>query len=232
LNRRKKEMQYRVLLSAATIAFGLAVTSSAQGPVGDEVMVTFDRPVQVGSQTLAAGKYTIRQLTSASNPRVLEFTSDYGTKLDATITAIPVLDNTPPSKTRVILDEESGTPRLARIWVQGKSYGYEFPGHSAPATTASNGVTLVGTFAPQPAPVVAQTAPPPPPPAPAVIAQNQTPAPAPEPAPAPAATPPPPPPNEPAPAIPATALNWVQIALLGLCMASAGCFLYWRERVR
>ena len=29
----------------------------------------------------------------------------------------------------MILDNEGGSPRLTKIWVQGKSYGYEFPGH-------------------------------------------------------------------------------------------------------
>src|SRR3954464_14232789 len=107
----------------ATVAFvssALALAVFAQGPVGDEVKVTFDRSVQVGSHTLAAGDYLIRQVTSASNPRVLEFRSDDGAKLDATVTAIPVLQNTPPTETKVILQDEGGGARLSRIWVQGK----------------------------------------------------------------------------------------------------------------
>src|SRR5689334_7017556 len=101
-------MQYKSFI--LTTAFGLVFNaiSSGQGPVGDEVMVTFDQAVQVGSRSLPAGKYTIRQVTSASNPRILEFTSENGTKLDATVAAVPVLQNTPPSKTRVILDNEGG----------------------------------------------------------------------------------------------------------------------------
>src|SRR5438128_11012279 len=117
-------MNQKTIIPAA-IAFvtsAMALALFAQGPVGDQVLVTCDRPVQVGSQTLAAGDYLIKQVTSASNPRVLEFRSDNGNKLEATVTAIPLLQNTPPSVTNVLLQDEGGGARLSRIWVQGKSY--------------------------------------------------------------------------------------------------------------
>jgi len=277
-------MQYRVFL--LTMALGLVFTNSSfgQGPVGDEVMVTFDQSVQVGSHTLPAGKYTIRQVTSASNPRVLEFTSKNGTKLDATVSAIPVLQNTPPSKTRVILDEEAGTPRLDKIWVQGKSYGYQFPGKANGTTVAGNPIGLEGRFTAQAAApastTVAQERTPAAPPASvsqstqreetAVVAQNrpaETPAPARPPeqqsqttqTPSTEAQTPPPPPaatqnttpsnsaanssedrstanqnaanqNAASNEVPATALGWMQVALLGMALFTAGAFLYRRER--
>src|ERR1051326_8651899 len=167
-------MQSKVFLLTTALGLILSHTSFGQGPVGDEVMVTFDQTVQVGSHSLPAGKYTIRQVTSASNPRVLEFTSHNGTKLDATVAAIPILQNTPPSKTRVILDDEGGVHRLARIWVQGKSYGYEFPGKGNANAVASS-VGLQGTFVAQTAPrtasAVAEERTPPPASTPAPIAQ-------------------------------------------------------------
>jgi len=222
-------MQHGAFLSATLLAAAITSTCLAQGPVGDEVVVTFDRQVRVGAQTLAPGQYTIRQVTSASNPRVLEFTSDNGTKLDATVTAIPVLQNTPPSETKVILDDEHGAARLARIWVQVKSYGYEFPGTpAANVVTTTASLTLEGRYvAPvqaQPEPVAQITPPPEPerPPAPPVqVAENRPPEPAPE---------PPPPPPPPAPGVPSTALGWLPITLIGLLMALSGLLLYWRER--
>jgi hypothetical protein len=248
-------MQYKGFLLTTALGLVFSHLSFGQGPVGDEVMVTFDQTVQVGTHSLPAGKYTIRQVTSASNPRILEFTSNNGTKLDATVAAVPVLQNTPTSKTRVILDNEGGTPRLARIWVQGKSYGYEFPGRAN--TTARNAVGLEGTFvaqsAPPAAPAVAQVATPEPEPAPApvaqaapsadnaVVAQNrpaETPAP-PDSSPTQSAPSPQSPDQSTAPSetaqnttreVPATALGWMQIALLGVTLASAGGLLYWRER--
>jgi hypothetical protein len=249
-------MQYRTFLLTTALAVVFSHTSFGQGPVGDEVMVTFDQSVQVGSHSLPAGKYTIRQVTSASNPRVLEFTSDNGTKLDATVAAIPVLQNTPTSKTRVILDNEGGAPRLARIWVQGKSYGYEFPGKGKSSATAGT-VNLQGTFVAQAAPpaspqVVQDRTPEPartPAPLPvaessprpadnAVIAQNrpaETPAAAPQSPDQNAASPdaslkPSDAAENPAGNVPTTALGWMQIVLLGMGLASAGSFLYWRER--
>lgn len=238
-------MRYRNILPIA-LAVLLAMTYAAfsQGPVGDEVMVTFDRAVQVGSHTLPPGDYTIRQVTSASNPRVLEFTSDNGTKLDATVTAIPILQNTPPSATKVDLEDEGGGARLARIWVQGKTYGYEFPGTTTPAapvnleaqfTPAAPAVVAEAQPAevPPPAPVAETPAPAPVPapapeaqPAPAEIAQNRPPEPAPQ---APAAAPTPAPPEPATPEVPATALGWAQLALAGLMIATTGLAIYWRD---
>lgn len=243
-------MKSRMSLSAVLTIALVALTQVAfpQGPVGDEVKVTFDRAVLVGSHTLPAGDYTVRQVSSASNPRVLEFTSNHGTKLDATVTAIPVLQNTPPTQTKVILDNEGSSPRLSRIWVQGKSYGYEFPGESLSAKQSASAINLEGRFTP--APVSAQTASAPVPVATVSPAQSQNTMVAQQ---RPSETPVaqvPQPPREPqavlqapaappaqeavtaqaetTPDIPATALGWVQIALLGLATAGAGFFLLWR----
>jgi hypothetical protein len=202
----------------------------AQGPAGDQVNVTFDRSVQVGSQTLPAGDYLIRQVTSASNPRVLEFTSPDGTKLDATVTAIPILQNTPPSETKVVLQDEGGGARLYRIWVQGKSYGYEIPGSPAPANPTTASAQLQGTFTPQT--VVAANTTPTPTPAPVAAAEadRQAETPAPAPAPAPVAEAPQP---APAPApMPATDLGWADIVLGGLAVLAAGILMYLRTERR
>lgn len=244
-------MQSRIFLSTffAIALAALTPIAFSQGPVGDEVQVTFDRAVQVGSHTLPAGDYTVRQVTSASNPRVLEFTSNHGTKLDATVTAIPMLQNTPPTQTKVILDNEGSSPRLTRIWVQGKSYGYEFPGESSSAKQGTSAINLEGRFTS--AAVSAQNAEPEAP-APVatvspvqskntVVAQQrpvETPAadaPQPREQPSVSQAPAAPPAQEavtaqaqPTPDIPATALGWVQIALFGLATTGTGVFLLWR----
>ena len=116
--------------ATAILSSTLAFSVFAQGRVGDEIKVTFDRPVQVGSQTLPAGDYRVKQVTSASNPRVVEFATGDNNKLMATVTAIPVIQNTPPSETRVVLQDEGGGARLSRIMVQGNTYGYGFPGNN------------------------------------------------------------------------------------------------------
>lgn len=217
---------------SSVFAFGLF----AQGPVGDEVKVTFDRAVQVGSQTLPAGDYTIRQVTSASNPRVLEFMTSQDNKLVATVTAIPVMQNTPPSETKVILQDEGGGARLSRIWVQGKTYGYGFPGQAMAASQSTMAsAQLSGSYAAAPTAVASADRVVDTPPSAAVETPTAaTPAPTPTPAveapvPQPASDTVSPPVT---PDIPATGLGWVEAMAFGLTLASLGMFLYRREARR
>jgi len=211
-------------------ALVLTIAAFSQGPVGDTVMVNLDRPVHVGSSTLAPGDYTIREIGTASNARVLEFTSDKGTKMEATATAIPVVQNAPPGQTKLILKTEGGEARLSRIWVQGKTYGYEFPGEATGTATASAGLAMQGQY--QPA-IVAAAAPPPPAPAPEP-AEATPPDPQPE-AVAEQTPPPPAPQAEPAPApeppMPATSLGWADTLAAALVLTLSGALLY-RRTVR
>ena len=65
-------MQYGALLSATLLAATFTSTCFAQGPVGDVVVVTFDRPVRVGSQTLPAGRYVVTPSISPQSLRLQE----------------------------------------------------------------------------------------------------------------------------------------------------------------
>lgn len=231
-------MNNKRLTQAATAVFSsiLAVSVFAQGPVGDEIKVTFDRPVQVGSQTLPAGEYTVRQVTSASNPRVLEFKTQDDNKLVATVTAIPTMQNTPPTETKVILQDEGGGARLSRIVVQGKTYGYGFPGSAMPASpTTTASAQLSGSYSAAAAtetaanrvvetpPATPVETPAPATPAPAAVAETPAQQPVPETAtPAPATT----------PDVPATGLGWADVVVLGLAMSAAGLMLQRREARR
>lgn len=232
----KQFTQAAIAVLSSALAFG----AFAQGPVGDEFKVTFDRSVQVGSQTLPAGEYTVKQVTSASNPRVLEFKTNDDNKLVATVTAIPVMQNTPPSETKVILQDEGGGARLSRIWVQGRTYGYGFPGsamsasqantasaqlsgsYSGAATTAAASADrTTETPAATPAPVETPAhnevaAAPAPTPAPDTTAANASTAPAPS----------------TTPEIPATGLGWMEVVAAGLTMAAAGMLLHKLESRR
>jgi len=117
-------MAYRPFVLCSIFIAGVAL---GQSPVNTAIEVKLDRGALIGSYMLAPGEYTIRQINSANNSRVLEFTTDHGTKLAATVTAVPLLQNTPPSDTKVMFDNEGGSTRIAKILVQGKDYGYEFP---------------------------------------------------------------------------------------------------------
>jgi hypothetical protein len=227
----------------------------AQSPISDKLVVTFSKPVMIGDQRIEPGEYTIRQLTSAANPRILEFTTDNGTKLQATASAIPVLDNLNTKRTTVEVYEGPGDYQLHRIWIEGKSYGYEFPASSARSErelAQSRRMVIRGTYTPD-RQEVAQATPPPAQPTEAATTpaepQQQPPPPQrepepappapqrePEPAPVPQSDPPPPAPPEQAqaqqtttPPMPATATNWYTIALTGLLLVGLGLTL---ERVR
>ena len=231
------------------LAFGLfTMCVMGQSPINDTLVVTFPNSVRVGSQTLSAGEYTIRQLSSASNSRLLEFSTNKGTSIQASATSIPALDNNNRNDSSVLLIERGGIGHLHRIWVKGKSYGYEFPvqKESSSTTVASNnGIRLTATYSAPPsvtatpgkesqpeaqveAPSVAQS------PAPTRV-DNPSPSPAPvsavvvqaEPSPLQAqdstrtAT------NvetaaQGTPEMPNTALNWLTILLSGLGMISLG----------
>lgn len=219
-------MSLRVFSSG--VLFMLAATlAPAQGPVYDRLTVTFSQPVVVGDKTLPPGEYTIRQLESANNPRLLEFSSEDGMRVEATASAFATLDNLTSNETKVVLERRGGNQYVKQVWLRGKNYGYELVPGEVPAVTAQNQqMRMTATYqAPQPAPeprqeiAQAPPAPAPPParepePAPAPApAPEAAPAPAPEPAPAPVAT---------TPAMPDTAAGWPAMMIAGLMLSAAG----------
>lgn len=130
--------QSKIILKRLGIGLLLAIGATAQSPIEDRLTVRFDNPVMVGSQRLEAGEYTVRQLSSASNARVLEFASDNGTKLQATATAIPALRNNTAAETSVMLEPNGADMVVRKIWIGGKNYGYEFPAGTGAITEARN----------------------------------------------------------------------------------------------
>ena len=140
-----KHLLYPVLAGALLLA---------QGPVNDVITVTFPTDVQVGSRVLKAGDYTIRQLSTSSNPRILEFSTEKGTSIQATATAIAALDNNNRKDSSVELESQGGMQHVHRIWLKGKSYGYEFPMEasrmtsSSTATSSGEPMRLTATYTP------------------------------------------------------------------------------------
>ncbi len=126
----KKAIAPALLLSAC-------MTVLAQGPLSDVITISLPQMTRVGNQTLPAGEYQIRQLPTASNPRLLEFSSNSGTTLEAAITTIAALDNNNQNETSVILERQGGEYFLKYVWIKGKSYGYEIPVERTRTATAS-----------------------------------------------------------------------------------------------
>jgi hypothetical protein len=222
-------------------SLGLLTASAllAQGPMYDKVEVNLPYPVTINHTTLQPGDYVIRQHESAAGgSRVLHFFSDGGMKLETTAMAIPALDNRTPKETKLILDHIGNDYYLNKIWVQGKDYGYEFPipsdirmrerERNAPAavvakyeppaaptttvaettTTTTQTTTEAATTPPPEPPVeIAQARPEP---TPEPVPQDVTPAPAPQYA------------DQPAPAMPHTSANWLNMLLGGGLLACSG----------
>jgi len=232
---------HKVLATAAGVMIALAgFRIYAQMPITDKVVVNFSTPVVVGDTRLAAGEYTVRQLPSASHPRILEFSSDNGTRLEVTVSTIAALDNLNVHRTTAVLNQRGGESYLDKIWIEGKDYGYEFvQGEPAPMSAADGTVRLSATYtareevaraapppaptpepaptpAPEPARPVEPTPEPQPQPTPQPAPQPAQPEPAPQPAPTPA---------QEAPAMPSTAAHWLVFLLSGAALTGAGVTL-------
>jgi hypothetical protein len=220
----------KLTIAAGALALGLATLhppTQAQGPLYDKVNVSLPYAVTIGDRTLQPGDYEIRQLPSASNPRVLLISSDKGMKFETSAMTIPALDNRTPEDTKVVLHHFGPDYYFDKIWIQGKNYGYEFPlpdsvrsrerertepvsvgarYETTPAettTTTAESQAPARTEEPAPAPAPAEPAPAQ---EPVTTAQAQPPAPAPEPALAPEPAPAPEPQvTQPAPATTPTA---------------------------
>lgn len=130
-----------------------------QVPINDSLVVTFPSEVQVGRQVLPAGEYTIRQLNTSSSPRLLEFSTNKGTAIQASATAIAVVDSNNVNDSSVVLETRGGVQYVHRIWIKGKSYGYEFPvsGANDAELASASSLRLDATYATTATPRAADT---------------------------------------------------------------------------
>jgi hypothetical protein len=112
------------------VALGLGLLTAAAAlaqPMYDKITVNLPYSVKINDTTLPPGEYEIRQDPSPTNNRILRFFTDKGMKFETTAMAIPALDNKTPEETSLVLDKYGSDYYLNKVWVQGKTYGYEFP---------------------------------------------------------------------------------------------------------
>lgn len=143
------EVTRKLRLVVVALAAGLA--GIAQEPISDKLEVTLPNTTWVGSHSLAPGKYRIRQLPTASSPRLLEFSSDNGTKMETAITTIAAIGNNTQHDTSVILEQKDGQYHMTHVWIAGKTYGYQLPvdvTRMQASTSKSESVTLAANFVP------------------------------------------------------------------------------------
>lgn len=117
----------RVLCCA--LAFAAIVAPGARADEHDKLTYfTFSGPVQIPGHTLPAGTYMFKLADSPSNRHIVQVFNKDGSKLYATILAIPDQRLDPADKPVVMFKETpAGTPSAVRAWFYpGNTIGDEF----------------------------------------------------------------------------------------------------------
>ena len=112
-------------LSTLGIAMLISPNANSQ-PMDDKVTVTMPYTTTIGKKTLPPGDYVIRRLPNQGGSRVLLVYSDDGMKFETSAITNPVLDINTARDTKIILSKIGENYYYDKVWVQGKSYGYQF----------------------------------------------------------------------------------------------------------
>lgn len=90
--------------------------------------VTFNQPVEIPGRVLSAGTYMFKLLDSQSDRDVVQVFNKQGTKLYATVLAVPDMRLVPTGKTVITFEERAAkAPEALRAWFYpGDMYGQEF----------------------------------------------------------------------------------------------------------
>jgi len=107
----------------ALTIIGASIGLMGQG-MDDAIKVTLPNAVMVGDNVLEPGQYDIRRATS--QPQVLMIYSDDKLKFEANVLTIPVVENKTQEDTKVVLHHIGDQYYFDKIWIEGKTYGYEF----------------------------------------------------------------------------------------------------------
>jgi len=122
-----KALKSANIWALSTLAFAMLVSPNAKSqPLDDKVTVTMPYTTTIGHKTLPPGDYVIKRMSSQSGSRVLLVYSDDGMKFETSAMTIPVLDPDVARDTKIILSRVGDDYYYDKVWVQGKSYGYQF----------------------------------------------------------------------------------------------------------
>ena len=119
----------KLLGCALAVATLVGTTAFAQEPVDQRTYFTFSAPFELpGNKTLPAGKYTFRVLDSPSNRHVIQILNQDGTRIQATLLAIPAQRQDPPSEPEIRFMEAAASmpPAVKTWWYPGRTIGHEF----------------------------------------------------------------------------------------------------------
>jgi len=137
--------------------FGAVVSPSARADEWNKkTEVTFSGPVEIpgvhlkGFGVLPAGTYVFKVLDSQSNRHIVQIFNEDGTKVYATVLAIPNYRLKATDKTVITFSERpAGQPEALRAWFYpGKNWGEEFVYPKAKAIELAKATNQVVLFTP------------------------------------------------------------------------------------
>ncbi|HZI50953.1 MAG TPA: hypothetical protein VFE29_03955 [Terriglobia bacterium] len=110
---------------ASVIVMGASFTLMSQG-LTDGVKVTLPYPVTVDEVVLEPGEYEIRRASSTTD-QILRFFDKDKLRYQTVAITIPAEEERPPEETKILLHHIGDKYYFDKIWMEGKTYGYEFP---------------------------------------------------------------------------------------------------------
>jgi hypothetical protein len=115
-----------LLLAAVAIGvMGLSIGLMGQSGLVDGIKVTLPVAVTVGDTMLDPGEYEIRRVSSVTDQSLRIFSNDK-MRYETNVLTIPVQDNKVPEDSKVVLHHIGDAYYFDKIWIEGKTYGYEF----------------------------------------------------------------------------------------------------------
>jgi LPXTG-motif cell wall-anchored protein len=113
---------------AVTLAGVVAVSTARADELDKKTVLTFSQPVEIPGHVLPAGTYIFKLLNSMTDRHVVQVFNADGSKVIATILAIPDYRLTPTDKTVIKFAEvPAGSPEVIRAWFYpGNTIGQEF----------------------------------------------------------------------------------------------------------
>ena len=144
---------WTTILAPALLMWAMSAWGSTTYP---RIQADFQHPVVINSQTFPAGHYVFQQIHSKTNLPVFRVTDPQGKNLTLTSIAIKVRaprsagDYSPPAAqdTEVVLQKIGGKYYLHRLWVQGRTRGWEFeiPDNVKSQIAEMNEESVLGTY--------------------------------------------------------------------------------------
>jgi hypothetical protein len=118
---RSKALKSLLLVALMSVASGIAMAQT----VTKQIKVTFPQRVVIAEQTLEPGEYMFKEV---SDKLVQVFDNDQ-MAAEAAVITIDTENKQPSEETKVVLFRVAGNDEyyIDKIWVQGRSTGYEFP---------------------------------------------------------------------------------------------------------